>query len=230
MIDTTLEPIYSIIPIGASMISLIISITLIKSYISRKELSFGLWAVSFLFFFIATFLEGISPLIEWSDITYRLYYVSAILLVFFLGGGQLFYMISHEIIFKEIHGRIYLIYGAIIISFVIIFAIISTVDVNKLVGVIPGGIGWGEEYSLERRSIIRIFSPLLTIPGSLLIIGGTLGSYYLDRKPFILLITVGAILLAGAGAVTSIFGITVVQFFVELIGIIFIYLGFRKSS
>ena len=77
---------------------------------------------------------------------------------------------------------------------------------------------------------MRIFSPLMTVPGSLLIIGGTLVSFVMDKHNYILLITFGAILLAGAGYLASIFGITVVQFFVELIGILLLFAGFRISK
>jgi hypothetical protein len=230
MIDTTLDPIFSIFPITASIISLILSISLFKDYRSEKKSYYALWGASFFFFFIATIFEGISPIFGWFDITYRLYYISAVLLVYFLGAGQLNFMISRKILFKQIYGTIFSVYGLIIIGLMIIFGLITSVNTSELVGVIPGGVGWGEEFSLAGRSIMRIFSPLMTIPGSLLIIGGTIISFALDKHNYILLITLGAVLLAGAGSLASLFNITLVQFFVELIGIVLLYIGFRISK
>ncbi|MHA2104668.1 MAG: hypothetical protein ACW981_14665 [Candidatus Hodarchaeales archaeon] len=139
-------------------------------------------------------------------------------------------MISRKILFKQIYGTIFSVYGLIIIGLMIIFGLITSVNTSELVGVIPGGVGWGEEFSLAGRSIMRIFSPLMTIPGRLLIIGGTIISFALDKHNYILLITLGAILLAGAGSLASLFNITLVQFFVELIGIVLLYIGFRISK
>lgn len=225
MLDYTLDPVYSIFPLLGSLISLVMTILMFKNYYITRKSYFGHWAFSFFFFTISTFIEGISPIFGWSELSYKIYYLSAIILVYFLGGGQLFLMINRKILFKPIFGKIYVIYGTGIILGAIFFAFITPINLQSIQGIIPGGNGWADNLTILGRVPIRLFSPLLTIPGSILVIGGSLLAYLNTRLIYNLLITLGSTLLATAGILASLFNITIVLFLGEVFGVGIIFIG-----
>ena len=78
-------------------------------------------------------------------------------------------------------------------------------------------------------SSVRLFSPLLTIPGSVALIGGALYSWWRVRAICNLFIAGGALIMAAGGAGIR-FGVPVLQPLSLLVGIIVMYVGFIKSA
>ena len=230
MQDLLLEPIFSLVPITGSVISFVLFLLMIQSLKKTAKIQYSFWAASFLFFSLATFLEGISPIYRWTELNYRVYYISALLLVYFLGAGQLFLMLDRGTIRSRIYGRIYAAYGVLFGGTAIILVFLEPVDVSLLVGVIPGGTGWVGSAVILDRPIMRILSPLLTVPGSLIVIFGSVLSYFRTGLKFNVVICVGALLLAAAGVFASLFRITVILFLGEAVGILLLFTGFMISK
>jgi len=82
---------------------------------------------------------------------------------------------------------------------------------------------------LAMSSSVRIFSPMLTIPGATALIGGALYSYFRTGGRFNLYIAIGALVVAVAGGMARV-GITDLFYVGEMVGITLMYFGFIESD
>jgi hypothetical protein len=124
----------------------------------------------------------------------------------------------------------------------IIVAWNSPVDstiLDSLLGHQIGGAGWPE------TTIVRSFSPLLTVPGAVALIGGSIfsyfkwqrslknktGSYHLKTGIFNLFLASGALLLATSGVLLR-FGLagTLFLYLANILAVILMYFGFLESD
>ncbi len=84
---------------------------------------------------------------------------------------------------------------------------------------------------------VRLFSPLLTVPGSVALIGGAVQSAWVFRRNRAygnrvvanVLIAAGAIVIAGAGA-SARFGVPCLLYPAEMVGIILMFVGFTRAG
>lgn len=89
---------------------------------------------------------------------------------------------------------------------------------------VPGKVVAGQAMS----SSVRVFSPLLTIPGSLALIGGAAYSWIRTRASYNLFIALGTIVIAGAGGLAR-FGWPGALYLGEMLGLICLFYGFVRS-
>lgn len=76
---------------------------------------------------------------------------------------------------------------------------------------------------------VRVFSPLLTIPGGIAIIGGALWSFWVDRtRRFSLLIALGG-LFPSVGGLRARFGDPTFFYMLETAGMVLLFIGFLLS-
>jgi hypothetical protein len=76
---------------------------------------------------------------------------------------------------------------------------------------------------------VRVYSPLLTIPGAIAVIGRALWSFWLDRtRKFNLLIVLGG-LFPSAGGLEARFGDPTFFYMLETAGMVLLFIGFLLS-
>ena len=109
-------------------------------------------------------------------------------------------------------------------------AFTAEVDVSALV---PGVTVAGRAMPAS----VRVFSPLLTVPGSVALIGGAVQSAWVFRRNRLygnrvianVLIAAGALVIAGAGA-SARFGAPSLLYPAEMVGIILMFVGFTRAG
>lgn len=206
--------IQSIAPLITTIISFLFMISVFRQYSRRKKIYQFIWGIGILIFSITTLFEFISETSGWNVLMYRIYYILIASLVAILGLGTVY-------LFNR-HARRYLtVYFSVVIIFLIIYTMNAEVDTGKLDNVLVGGAAMPDQ--------VRILSPLLTIPGSVALIGGALYSFHLTRRSYNLFIGIGALFVAAGGALSRA-GLEEALYILELIGITLMYIGFIKSE
>lgn len=214
----------AIFPFITSVVCLAFAATVLKQYLDRRKTHQLIWSTSLILFTFAAFCEFYSEVWGWPILLYRLYYVAAASLVAYLGLGTIY------LIFKKRTGRIFLGVFVLINIVFLIAALRAPVESSKL---IPGITVAGK--AMPRA--VRLFSPLMTVPGTLALVGGALYSIYLFRKKRELayrvwanvFIATGAFIIAAAGAIARM-GITVWLYPAEMVGIVLMFVGFLRAG
>ncbi len=206
--------IQSFAPFLTTLISLFFTISVFRQYSKRRKIHQFIWGTGLLIFSVTTLFEFVSEIYGWSILMYRAYYILIASLVAILGLGTVY-------LFNRRTGRYLALYFAVVITYLIILTLNAQVDTEKLQGRIVGGSAMPAD--------VRIISPLLTIPGSIALIGGALYSWYIARKNYNLFIAIGALLVAGGGGLSR-FGVEWALYILELLGVAVMYIGFIKSE
>ena len=214
MVPGFVDKIQSFAPLVTTLISLFFTVSVFHQYSRRKKIYQLIWGTGLLIFSVTTLFEFISEVYGWNVPMYRAYYVLIASLVAFLGLGTVY-------LFNRRAGRYLTLYFAAVIASLIILTLNARVDTDKLQGGIAGGSAM--------PAGIRTISPLLTIPGSIALIGGALYSWYVTRRSYNLFIAIGAFLVAGGGGLSR-FGAEWALYVLELLGISVMYMGFIKSE
>lgn len=125
---------------------------------------------------------------------------------------------------KMLHGHIYLAYVIILTLWIGVYAAVATVTPENFVaGIAVAGQAMAQH--------VRNFSPLLTVTGSFLLIGVAFFSFLKTKFRFNLLIVLGGLTLAIAGAIAragSEFGN--ILYLGEVLGVLLLYKGFVDSD
>ncbi len=180
-------------------------------------------------------LFGIAALMEYlanpdvmgpSVLLIKIYYISAAPLVGLLGAGVLYLLVRRKI------ANIYLGVVVILASILLIGGLSTDLNEATIVNDFQEGLaeGFKEAVGLFPFPTARLPSILLNIIGGSLLIGGALFSFVKDRKriyniPLIL----GGIFPSLGGFLLGIMKNEDVFFEMELVGIIFLFLGFVMS-
>ena len=157
------------------------------------------WAVGFTFYAVAAAMEFISEYTQhWDPTVYRIYIVLAASMVGFLGLGTM-YLVSK----RRVLPTLFLVYvlGCLAVFFYGTFTTPLLMDALKP-GIVVGGAALGSGGSFP-----RIMSLFFNIPGTLLLVGGSLYSIILfSKNPAYryrvwanVLIIVGTLMIAAAG-------------------------------
>jgi hypothetical protein len=172
---------------------------LVVQYAKRRKMHQLMWAIGFLFYAIAAVMEFWSELtVHWDPTLYRFYIVLAASLVGFLGNGTL-YLVSK----KRLWGDIYLGFNLVCLAIFLYGTLTADLLLDKLVpGIVVGGQALGASGTFP-----RLMSLPFNIPGTLLLIGGSVYSIikFWPKKAFRyrvwanVLIIIGTLMIAGAG-------------------------------
>lgn len=174
-------------------------VLLLRQYASRRKMHQLMWAIGFLFYAVAAVMEAWSEYsLSWDPTVYRVYVVLAASLVGFLGNGTL-YLVSRD----RWWGDVYLGLNLLLLSVFLYGTFTTQLDMSKLVpGIVVGGqaLGRGGEFP-------RVMSLPFNIPGSLLLLGGSVLSIarFWPKKEFRyrvwanVLIIIGTLIIAVAG-------------------------------
>lgn len=214
--------IFTVLPFVTVLVALIFAVMVFKQYLERRRWHQFWWSIALFLFAFAAFAEGYAELFRWSILLYKLYYVAAATLVAFLGLGSIY------LLFKEKTGHIC---AGIALLGVIVFLTITLkadIDPKALMQLSVGG--------KVMPKYIRIFSPLLTVPGSFALFGGAIYSAVKLKNPKYryrvvanYYIAAGTFVIAVSGAIAKA-GFSIILSPSELIGIILLFTGFLKAS
>lgn len=202
-------------PLLTAALAAVFSGLLVRQYLVRRKTHQWVWALGFGIFAFAAFCEFYSELVGWNPALYRFYYVSAAALVGYLGAGTVFLIFSRRA-------------GWILFSYVTVLTLAMLVRAWQLdviaTAFVPGKVVAGQAMPEQ----VRLFSPLLTIPGSLALLGGALYSWVRGRAAYNLFIAAGTIIIAGAGGLAR-FGWPGALYLGEMLGLASLFYGFVGS-
>jgi hypothetical protein len=216
----------SYFPLITSLVALAFAIAVLLQYVKRHGVHQLIWAIALFVFAFAAFCEFYSEIWGWTALLYRFYYVTAAALVAYLGLGTIY------LIWKRRVGNIFLAIFLVLTLTMLIVALVSPVDEAALAERGKAIAGHA------MPSQVRLFSPLHTIPGTLALVGGALYSAYrfwgkrqrLGYRVWAsILIAVGAMIIAAAGSVSR-FGLTVLLYPAEMVGIAVMFVGFLQAG
>jgi hypothetical protein len=182
------------------------------------------WGVGMATYGIGTFTEAYTSIVGWSPVVFRIWYVAGA----FLGGYPLaqgsIYLLMNR---RFAHVSAWIVSGLIAVASVVVFVSpldVAAAEAHRLSGSV---IEW---------SWIRLFSPFVNIYSVVFLVGGAVVSAVRFRKAEALrnrytgniLIAVGA-LLPGIGGTMTRAGYVEWLYVTELLGLIFIYAGYRLN-
>lgn len=202
------------VSLGATIISLVFAVLVLRQWLGRHKAYQLAWSLGLALFAVAALTQFLAEVYGWGDTIYRVYYFVAAPLVAVLGVGSAF-LANRRL------GILFSLYTLVLsIAFAwVVFT--SPVQASALKNAIPAGAGFPQS--------VRLWSALFTAPGSLLLIGVALVSYWRTRLVFNLPIAAGAIVAAGSGLLAAL-NITWVLYLGELFGIALMFWGFLLSA
>lgn len=210
----------SYFPLISSIISGVFMALLAGQYIRRKKKHQLMWTIALAMFTLSTFLAFLSEMNGWTVLTYQVYYFSVSPMVAFMGAGTL-YLLAHKP-----WGKYFLVYTLIISGVFLVLVFTAPVDTVQLASFSPHSDIGGQ----PMPSNVRLISPLLSVPGGLLLIIGALYSFWLDRsRKYNLLIALGGIFQFFSGLKERL-GNSTYFFVLTTIGVLFLFVGFLLSS
>jgi hypothetical protein len=188
-----------------------------RQWTAKRKPSHLAWFVGFFFYFFSALGSTLSYVIGWDGTMYRIWYVTAASLVAFLGAGQLYFTVKP----KWAHLFLGLISVLTVAMFIKVFNSPLAVDKLALHGEEIGGT------ALPRAA--RLYSPMLTIPGSLALIAGSFYTFVRRRSKSGLLIAIGSLIIAMGGMFTRL-GLPEILPVANSVGISLIFYGYALSS
>lgn len=187
-----------------------------QSFRRRRAPSSLCWFVALVLFALTALADAAAAVVGWTPWLYRLWYVGAAWLVAAFGAGTAYLVLPRP----WAHAILGLL-AAVGLAMLGIAAA-TPVDLAALAGGGPvGGEGWTD-------ATVRVFSPLLTIPGSLLLLGGAVASWWRTRHPYALWLVAGTLVLASGGSLTRL-GAPVALPVANLLGVWLLYRGHRLA-
>lgn len=213
------------IPIITTILALPFALEILRRWrIHRERLHLLWWAIGVAVYGMGTFTEAWTTLFGWSDVVFRCWYISGAL----LGGAPL------------AQGSVYLLLARktanILAGVLVLYVIVASVFVVNA----PVDYSAVESHRLTGGIFlwpwVRLFSPVVNLYAATFLIGGAvLSALRYSANPETrhrmwanVLIAVGAIL-PGIGGTATRMGYTEVLYVTELMGLLFIWAGYRIS-
>lgn len=223
------------IPLASAVVAGVFAWTLGRQYIERRKFHQIIWTLSMFLFAFGAFLEFVMSFVQVTGPLFDLYYVSIGPQVGLLGTGVV-YLLRPRL------GK-YVLYAVIVLSACLVASVlIWPVDLSGMTGA-PGPLMTFQEWFQTSTvygiyfavaafaEVPRDFTMILNTLGAVLVIGGGILSFVVDRRRYYaLLIAAGALMNAVGGILLGILGDPNVFLYFEFIGIVLLYLGFVMSS
>lgn len=213
------------LPIASTIISFAFAARLYVRYRERGGTHHVWWIIGMLTYGAGTLTESLTTLTGWHEPVFRAWYITGAL----LGGAPLAQGTVYLLMNRRTANRL----TVVVASIVIIAAVCVVLSPINYAGVEP--------HRLTGRVLewhwVRMFSPFINLYAVTFLIGGAIFSairYRRRRETYHryvgnVLIAIGA-LLPGIGGTFTRFGHTEVLYVTELIGLLFIYAGFRFNT
>ncbi len=191
-------------PFVSLAMSVVFAILLFRKSKMGKSMPHLLWAVALALLSAAFLMESIAELYGWGDSVYRIYYAATPPAVGLMGAGSLLLISS---------------WGNILTRYSLAVGVLLALAAASAVLGAPLGPNGS-----AMPSYVRLLSPLLTIPGSIALIGSAvLGMLRKTANRWVLLIALGGIAFASAGRLGP-------PYAMELLGLSFLFAGFLLTK
>ena len=213
----------SFIPLGTTILATAFALVLAHQYLSRHRVHQLMWAVAMGLFAEATLVEfSMHPeILGPSTLLFKLYYLSVGPQVGLLGVGVA-YLLSPT------WGRRLLVVVLILSAGLLLTGVPASIDRSALQPGFESSVVTGIREGVRAFPFhVRIFTILLNSLGGLLLIGGAIFSYIVNRRrTYALFIAGGGILNAVGGTLLGIIGNPEVFFEFEFLGAVMLFTGF----
>lgn len=180
-----------------------------------------MWVIAVAMFTSSSLLAFLSETSGWSSIMYQVYYFSLSPMVAFMGVGTLYLLADRP------WAKYFFAYTLILSSLFLVSILTAPIDTVQLTTFSPPS----EIGSTAISGYPKLLSPLLSIPGGLVLIGGALYSFWLDKsRKYNLLIGIGGIIHLVSGFRARFGGDPAYFFLFTTVGVLLLFLGFLLSS
>lgn len=198
-------------PLATGFMAAVFTVLLAVQYVRRRRRHQLVWAVGVTLFSVASFLEFFAVLTGWSEPAYRVYLSITSPMVGLLGLGTLLLLADRS------WGKWFAYYW--------VAASIAVVSVAALAPVDPAALPTA--YGAEAMPTVRLVSPLLSVPGGILLIAGSAYSWWTDRsRRYGLVIAGGGLLQFLSGSLQRTLGLGPVFYSMNGLGFFLLFLGF----
>jgi hypothetical protein len=213
------------IPIITTIIALSLAVSVGQRYRERGGPHLLWWTIGALTYAAGTAVEASVTLFGWNEWLFRSWYITGAL----LGGAPL----AQGAVYLHLPRRVANILSAILVAVVL--------TASMFVLLVPIQYDLVEAHRLTGRVMawpwVRAFSPFINLYAFVFLVGGAIKSavqFWRRRETRLraegnALIAIGA-LLPGIGGSFTRFGYTEVLYVTEFLGIILIYLGYRRAT
>jgi hypothetical protein len=227
---------FELVPLGSAVVSSVFTVHLAKQYFDRRKLHQIIWTISMALFATGAYLEFLMSVIPVSGPLFDVYYLSIGPQVGLLGAGVVYLL-------RPRFGR-YVLYTVLILVVALLGAVLVwPVDISGNVTGVPGPVMsyqqwfqtstvYGIYFAVAAfAQVPRDITQVLNSLGAILVIGGGVLSFVIDRRRYYaVLIAAGALMNAVGGILLGILGDPSVFLYFEFLGIVLFYLGFILSS
>ena len=225
-----MSSINTVLPFTSFVISLVFASFIFRRYTRRKGLHLLVWTIGMVFYGIGGFCEGYYGAFGWNPLIFRLWYLfGAILVAAWLGQGTV-YLLANR---KWAHGLMVILLLGSIYGLVRVFS--AELDPSFM----TTSVHTGSE--LSGHAIVtpgvRSLTPFFNLYGTVALVGGAAWSAWIFwRKRILLHRTLGNILIAAGallpafGGTFSRFGLPSALYISELLGAVFMFIGFIRAT
>ncbi len=218
------------LPFVSTIIASLFAVAVLARYYRRRGLHLLLWGLGLVLYGMGTFAEFYSTY-DWSPLVFRLWYIGGALLnAAWLGQGTVYLLVRRRNVAHRLMA------GLLIASAIAVVAMFAT----PLDGAaFSAGTDLSAQYRqiLPAGALVRRFTPLFNVYGTLWLIGGAAYSAWIFwRKRILLHRVIGNVLIA-AGAMApavggglSRLGASEFLYFSELLGAGLMFAGFLRAT
>jgi MFS family permease len=226
----------SLIPLGTAMVAAAFATMLARQYLERRRFYQLIWTAAMVLFAAGAFLEFVMSYVIVTGPLFDLYYLLIGPETGLLGAGVVYLL-------RPKYGK-YTLYAVIALSAGLVLSVAMwPVDLSGLVTGMPGpamtyqqwfqsNVVYGIAFAVGAfAEVPRDFTMVLNTAGAILVVGGGLLSFVVDRsRYYALLIAAGALMNAIGGILLGILNTPSVFFYFEFFGIMLFFAGFLMSS
>lgn len=215
-------------PLLTTIVAFAFTASLARQYLERRKFHQILWTFAMLFYGIAALMEFLMnpDVLGPSVIAFKVYYILSAPLVGLLGAGVMYLLASKR------KADIFLAFIAILSAALLVTGIMTPLDEAVIVEAFEGSLGEAFHIAVDAYPMtVRRYAIITNIVAGLALILGALYSFLKDRRrTYNLLIFVGGVMPMIGGSALAFFDEPSLFFIFELVGTIFLYLGFIYSD
>ena len=215
-------------PFLTTIVAFAFTASLARQYLERRKFHQILWTFAMLFYGIAALMEFLMnpDVLGPSVIAFKVYYILSAPLVGLLGAGVMYLLASKRT------ADIFLAFIAILSVALLVTGIMTPLDEAVIVEAFEGSLGEAFHIAVDAYPMtVRRYAIITNIVAGLALILGALYSFLKDRRrTYNLLIFVGGVMPMIGGSALAFFDEPSLFFIFELVGTVFLYLGFIYSD
>jgi len=216
------------LPLLTAIVAFAFTVALARQYLERRKFHQILWTFAMLFYGIAALMEFLMnpDVLGPSVIAFKVYYILSAPLVGLLGAGVMYLLASKRI------ADIFLAFIVLLSVALLVTGFMTPLDEAIIVEAFEGPLGEAFHAAVDAYPMtVRRYAIITNIVAGLALILGALYSFLKDRRrTYNLLIFVGGVMPMIGGSALAFFDEPSLFFLFELVGTVFLYLGFIYSD